>query len=73
MAPTGDLDHNQACALTGNRTGDLLVHSPALNPLRHTNEGSFDILFLKKDFFKLIFRDRGRKGEREGEKHREIY
>ena len=26
-------------------------------------------LFLKKDFYLLIFRERGREGEREGEKH----
>ena len=26
----------QACALTGNQTGNPLVHRPALNPLSHT-------------------------------------
>ena len=31
---------NQACALTGNRIDDPLVHRPALNPLRHTSQGS---------------------------------
>ena len=31
----------QACAPTGNRTCDLLVHRPALNPLSHTNQGFF--------------------------------
>ena len=30
----------QACALTGNQTGDSLVHRPALNPLSHTSQGS---------------------------------
>ena len=30
----------QACALTGNQTGDLLVRRPALNPLSHTSQGS---------------------------------
>ena len=30
----------QVCALTGNRTGDPLVHRPALNPLCHTSQGS---------------------------------
>ena len=30
----------QACALTGNRTGDSLVCRPALNPLSHTSQGS---------------------------------
>ena len=29
----------QACALTGNRTGEPLVHRPVLNPLRHTSPG----------------------------------
>ena len=28
-----------ACALTGNRTGNLLVHRLALSPLGHTNQG----------------------------------
>ena len=30
----------QACALTGDRTGDPLVHRPVLNPLSHTSQGS---------------------------------
>ena len=30
----------QACVLTGNRTGDLWFHRPALNPLSHTIQGS---------------------------------
>ena len=30
----------QACALTGNRTGDPLVCRPALNPLGHTSQGT---------------------------------
>ena len=29
----------QACALTGNRTGDILVRRPALNPLNHSSQG----------------------------------
>ena len=29
----------QACALTGNRTGDLSVHRPTLNILSHTSQG----------------------------------
>ena len=29
----------QACALTGNRNGDLSVHRLALNPLSHTSQG----------------------------------
>ena len=37
----------QACALTGNRTGDLLVHGPALNPLSHTSQGQSAYSFGK--------------------------
>ena len=33
----GDLA--QACALTGNRTCDPLVHRPELSPLSHTSQG----------------------------------
>ena len=29
----------QACALTGNRTSDILVHRLVLNPLSHTSQG----------------------------------
>ena len=37
MPPAGDLARNQACTLTGNRTGDLSVGRLALNPLSHTS------------------------------------
>ena len=30
----------QACALSGNQTGDLLVHRPVLNPQNHTSQGN---------------------------------
>ena len=69
----------QACALSGNQTSDLLFCRLALNPLSHTNQGSYTtlnillsilylpiILLFKKYFFKFIFRERGR-----GEKERE--
>ena len=36
----------QACALTGNPTGDLLVHKPAPNPLSHTSQAK--VVFFKK-------------------------
>ena len=36
----------QACVLTRNQTGDPLVHSPALNPLSHTSQGSFRLFPL---------------------------
>ena len=39
----------QACALTGNRTGDPLVHRPALNPLNHTSQDLLALLI--KSFF----------------------
>ena len=37
----------QACALTGNRTSDPLVHRPALNPLSHTSQGLILKIFLE--------------------------
>ena len=40
----------QACAVTGNRTGDPLVCSPALNPLSHTSQGISSQVLLHKDF-----------------------
>ena len=33
----------QACALTGNRTGNPLVHRLALNPLNHTSQGRISL------------------------------
>ena len=38
-----------------------------LSNLQHFNDKRHS--FYKKDFFKFIFRERGREGEREGEKH----
>ena len=35
----GTLPATQACALTGNRTSDPLVHRLALSPLSHTSQG----------------------------------
>ena len=38
----------QACALTGNRTNDLLVHRLALSPLNHTRkDAGLNLLFFK--------------------------
>ena len=37
--PLGTWPTTQACAPTGNRTGDPLVPRPALNPLSHTSQG----------------------------------
>ena len=42
----------QACTLAGNRTGNLLVHRPALNPLSHTSQGAQIQLFKFIIFFK---------------------
>ena len=36
---TGTWPATQACALTGNWTGDPLLHSLVLNPLSHTSQG----------------------------------
>ena len=37
----------QACALTGNQTGDPLVLRPTLNPLSHTSQGKNNyVLFV---------------------------
>ena len=38
----------QACALTGNQTGNPLVHSPVLNPLSHTSQGLLSFSSSKK-------------------------
>ena len=45
----GTWPETQACALTGNQTGDLLVHRLALNPLSHTSQG-LNSYFLNKGF-----------------------
>ena len=37
--PLGTWPTTQACALTGNRTGDPLVRRLTLNPLSHTSQG----------------------------------
>ena len=43
----------QACALTGNQTGDPLVRRPTLNPLNYTSQGPF-LIQLKIDELKII-------------------
>ena len=42
--PLGIWPATQACALTGNRTSDSLVHRPELHPLSHTSQGNGFIL-----------------------------
>ena len=50
-ALTGDLPASRACALSGNRTGDLFIRRPALNPLSHTSQGiSF---FINLEYLKM--------------------
>ena len=41
IPPMGTWPTTQACALTGNRTSDPLVHRPALSPhqVSHTSQG----------------------------------
>ena len=43
MPPPGAWPATQACALTGNRIGNLLVHRKMPNPLSHTSQGYFHI------------------------------
>ena len=52
--PTGDT--TQACTLTGNQTGDPLVHRLALNLLSRTRQGCFHIFLSgeKQQIFLLI-------------------
>ena len=45
--PLGTWPATQACALTGNRTGNPLVHRPMLNPLNYTSQGKPNILIQK--------------------------
>ena len=56
--PPGTWCTTQACALTGNRTSDSLVHRLALNPLSHTSQGtlwdSFK-LHIQSIFFSLLY------------------
>ena len=42
----GSWPATQACALTGNRTTDSLVHRLELNPLSHTSQGFFLFFFF---------------------------
>ena len=39
----------QACALTGNQTGNLLVGRPVLNPLSHSSQGWALFLAVKQE------------------------
>ena len=43
----------QACALSGNQSGDPLVHRLPLNPLSHTSQGNCQCCFVLFCFFIL--------------------
>ena len=45
----------QACALTGNRTGDILVRRPTLNPLSHTRKGSTSFNIYKNSYSSIWY------------------
>ena len=49
----GTWSATQACALTGNRTGDLLTLRLALSPLNHTIQGRFWSLLGSWNLFPL--------------------
>ena len=40
----------EACALTGNRSSDPLVHRPVLNPLSHTSQGNTTFLKIHPSY-----------------------
>ena len=44
--PLGTWPSTQACALTGNRTSNPLVHRPALSPLSYTCHGHYSLFLL---------------------------
>ena len=52
----GTWPETQACALTGDWTGDPLVWRPALNPLSHTSQGSCGLLNYPNSFHGGIFK-----------------
>ena len=53
--PLGTWPTTQACALTGNRTSNPLVHRAALNPLSHTSQGSFFFFFFLRIYIRIAF------------------
>ena len=55
----------QACALTGNRTRDLLVHRPTLSPLSHTSQTEQLFFFFFKILFIYFWRE-GKGGRKRG-------
>ena len=53
--PMGTRPTTQACALTGEQTGNPLVHKLALSPLSHTNQGFLSNLDTLLCGFNLYF------------------
>ena len=47
----------QACALTGNRTGDPLICRSAINPLSYSNQGQHVILILFHILYFTLYYD----------------
>ena len=55
MSPLlGTWPTSQACALTGNRTGEPLDRGPALNPLSHTSQGRFVLITIIMIYLSLF-------------------
>ena len=44
----------QACALTGNRTGDPLIHRLALNPLSRASQGRISYVHTVESFLCIL-------------------
>ena len=61
VTPPGTWPATQACALTGNGTGDPLVHGLGLNPLSHTSQSVNIFIFI---LFKVYFPPKGTPQER---------
>ena len=55
----------------GNQTCNLLVYGMMLQPTEPPSQGKRHPLFFKR-FYLFIFRQTGREGEREGEKHQYV-
>ena len=53
VPPTDTWPATQACALTGNRTSNLSVCRPALNPLSHTSQGKEKNLRLNRCLYRM--------------------
>ena len=51
--PRGTWPATQACALTGSRTGDPLVHRLVLNPLSHTSQVLLILLSEEKSLHQV--------------------